>query len=154
MPYSSTWIIPDAVFYIRTYGVVEVEELRQIIADVDEQTNRIANRLLHVVIDNSDMERANVSLADIMEVMRPLSKDQVMTGWSVTINPNMVQRMLATILVQMRGIRERQCRSAAEATRFLAENSENLPSSEELLALYNQARARLIKQIETENPAN
>lgn len=152
MPYLLEWIIPDVLLYERSYGLVTLEELQTMTHEIEAHAAQVPGRVLHMLLDATVADTSKLTLGNLAVLMRSMSKDNRTQGWVVTITPDMLQRLMGTVVSQIRGVRERQFKTIEEGLTFLASHSDNLPPYDELFALYEQAHGKVMQQIEREQP--
>jgi len=104
MLYQCHWYIDQRVLYQKVSGTVTVQDLVAIQADGDPKIEN-GIRLVHVIVDATDVTHFPLNLSDLNRVMhRPTSDNR---GWTVIIASNRMLQVITSTLVQLAGMRVR-----------------------------------------------
>lgn len=134
MPYQMTWLIPDKLLYVRNNGIMTADEIKSMYAEMAQLSLETSSQAFYFVVDSTEVEQTQVSAADLQKIFPKINDNRL--KWTVTVNPNLLQRFFATLIFQFMGIRGCILSTPREAFEFLCEQDETLPKSQELLGLW------------------
>lgn len=134
MPYTIDWLIEKQVIYVRTYDVVEAQEVINFSIDA-EVMRQTSDGLVHLVLDGKDVEKLNFGIGDIRKMSGKLPKSQK-RGWTLLISHSKIIKFFASVLTQISNIRERHFDTVDESLIFLDESNIGLPDLETMRTKY------------------
>ena len=125
MPCEVLWLVENRVIYTRTYGVVSIGEIQQLMAQTKDMMDT-GTKFVHLVANSADIERLTFNLTDLMKSFRgfPSSPNR---GWALSVSPNVMYRFFSSIAAQMSNSRHRVFSTMEEAIAFLQSVDEALP---------------------------
>jgi len=119
MPYEFEWRIEGRVLYERAYGSFSLEELRQFNEEVTVYVASSTTPPVHLVVDLTGLETYPTNLREVIGTMRRRETKKI--GWTIIITEHIVMRFLASMAVQIAGVRLRTFTKVQDAYDFLSE---------------------------------
>lgn len=138
MPYTIHWLVEKQVIYVRTYDVVEAQDILNFSID-SELMRQTSEGLVHLVLDGIDVEKLNFGIGDIRKLSAKLPKSEK-RGWTLLVSDSKIIKFFATVLTQISNIRERHYDTVDEALIFLHESNIGLPDLETMRTTYKTLR--------------
>lgn len=145
MPTQHRWIVPERLIYIRTSGVVTLDDMlgnqQLIYGEIDED-----GPTYHTITDLTEIEKFALGIPQIRElyVNTYVSKNY---GWTVTVQPNSLQRFFASLASQFNQVESKQVSTFEEGLAFLVARDLNLGSVEDLLQARQRAHAAMVAEL-------
>ena len=122
MPIEVSWKVPKRIGYVRFYGVVRLEDVEVQIRETEAQIAE-AEPPLHFFIDSTDVEKYDLTLAQIRSVF-PGHNPRI--GWTVCYGQSRVTRFFASIMMQLIKGKFQFVESYEEAVEFIMHNDPTL----------------------------
>jgi len=123
MPVEVSWLYPKRVIKIRHYGKITSEQLVASIAEAVRLTEE-GDKPVHSFLDSTEVEgKPEFSIGDLKHLIPRVIEG---TGWTVAVQPRVVDRFFASLGMQLAGARYRYVKSEAEGMTFLLEQDPTL----------------------------
>ena len=123
MPVEVSWLYPKRVIQIRHYGKITSEALVASIAESRRMTEE-GDKPVHTFLDTSEVEgNSEISIGDLKRLV-PQVLDG--TGWTVAVQPRIIDRFFSSLGMQLAGTRYRYVKSQEEGVAFLLEQDPTL----------------------------
>ncbi|MBI1257311.1 MAG: hypothetical protein GC204_07560 [Chloroflexi bacterium] len=97
MPIEVSWLYPQRIASVRFYGVVALDDVKAQVLATDSMIDE-ATPPLHFFIDSTEVEKYDLTLAQIRAVFPPHNPK---TGWTVVYGTSRVTRFFASIMMQL-----------------------------------------------------
>lgn len=123
MPVEVSWLYPKRVIKIRHYGKVTSEQLVVSIAESIKLTEE-GDKPVHTYLDSTDVEgKPEFSISDLKALIPKIIEG---TGWTVAVQPRVLDRFFSSLGMQLAGARYRFVNTEQEAITFLLEQDPTL----------------------------
>lgn len=123
MPVEVSWLYPKRVIKIRHYGKITSEQLVHSIAEAVRLTEE-GDKPVHTFLDSSGVEgKPELSISDLRHLIPRVIEG---TGWTVAVQPRVLDRFFASLGMQLAGARYRYVNNEKEAMAFLLEQDPTL----------------------------
>jgi hypothetical protein len=123
MPVEVSWLYPKRVIKIRHYGKITSEQLVASIAESVRLTEE-GDKPVHTFLDSTGVEgKPEFSIGDLKHLVPRVIEG---TGWTVAVQPRVVDRFFASLGMQLAGARYRFVNSQEEGMTFLLEQDPTL----------------------------
>jgi hypothetical protein len=97
MPVEVSWLHPERITFIRLYGVVSLNEIKDLVDEVQDRLNN-AEAPIHFITDISGIGRYEIGLSQLRSLFAPLHRS---SGWTVIYGSNKIIRFFASVLFQL-----------------------------------------------------
>ncbi|MDX2162130.1 MAG: hypothetical protein SF162_12450 [bacterium] len=142
MSTQTHWLIPGQVIYTRLDGIFTLRDFQEMVAQIDSMGGGHPNAHVHVIVDGTRIERTLLYPADIVRVMLNANWFRP-GGWVVGLTRNKVDGFLATLAVQVFGVRGHYVLTIDDALHFLSQQDAALPPLDDLQRAYLALDTRL-----------
>ncbi len=123
MPVEVSWLYPKRIIKIRHYGKITSEQLVASIAQSVKLTEE-GEKPVHTFLDSTGIEgKPEIALGDLKQMIPQVIEG---TGWTVAVQPRVLDRFFASLGMQLAGARYRFVTSQEEGMRFLLEQDPTL----------------------------
>ena len=123
MPVEVSWLYPKRVIHIRHYGKVTSEQLVISIAESIRLAEE-GDKPVHTFLDSTDVEgKPEISIGDLKNLIPRVVEG---AGWTVAVQPRVLDRFFASLGMQLAGARYRYVNSQEEGMAFLLEQDPTL----------------------------
>jgi hypothetical protein len=123
MPAEVSWLYPKRVIMVRHYGKVTAAQLIESIAESLRLTE-VGDKPVHTFLDSTGVEgKPEVSIGDLKDLIPKAIEG---TGWTVAVQPRVLDRFFASLGMQIAGARYRFVNNQEEAMNFLIEQDPTL----------------------------
>jgi hypothetical protein len=123
MPAEVSWLYPKRVIMVRHYGKVTAAQLIESIAESLRLTEE-GDKPVHTFLDSTGVEgKPEVSIGDLKDLIPKAIEG---TGWTVAVQPRVLDRFFSSLGMQIAGARYRFVNNQEEAMNFLIEQDPTL----------------------------
>lgn len=123
MPVEVSWLYPNRVIKVRHYGKITSEQLVVSIAESVRLTEE-GDKPVHTFLDSTDVEgKPEFAIGDLKNLI-PRSVEGA--GWTVAVQPRVLDRFFASIGMQLAGARYRYVDNQEQGIAFLLEQDPTL----------------------------
>lgn len=119
MAYTQEWLIENAVIHSTYAGDLSIEDFQESVSNVVAYFDASDRPLVHVLVDNKDVESHPTRLGELNRLTRPMF-DHPKMGWLIIYGyTNPVAKFLSKMLAQIFKTRFRMVETYDEAVEFL-----------------------------------
>lgn len=151
MPVQPDWLVPQRLIYVRASGAVTFSELAAANQSLEQEVTE-DGPIYHALADLTDVTRIEIGIGDLRAFYRAQSIP-ANYGWTITVQPNGLQRFFASLATQFANIEAKQVITIEEGLDFLVQRDPQLGSYHELLLRYVDKRREMIHALRrTQSP--
>lgn len=129
------WLVPQHVIHGKPTGKYTVEELTQASQEIVALLNASDKPLVHLLIDESQLDGMPISLSALTEAFTFLSHDRL--GWMIIYGTDeRLKKFISSMVTNITRVRHRRFDTREEALEFLVSMDTTLPTVEVILEQY------------------
>jgi len=126
------WLVPHHIIYGKPTGKPTVDELKQASQEIAKLLDESGKPLVHLLIDESDLDGMPISLSTLTEAFAFMGHDRL--GWMIIYGTDeRVKKFISSMVTNITRVRHRRFDTRQEALEFLVTMDSSLPTVEAML---------------------